>query len=68
VIALYYAGAPRPPLLLLALSFIFGVHARPTDPLGMAFSFLAAVWLELGWKQRSLHNQRHLSLPEKQSV
>jgi hypothetical protein len=53
-IALYHAGAPRPPLILLALSFIFASHPRPTGSLGMAFFFLAAVWLELFWQRPGL--------------
>ncbi|MBE9167145.1 hypothetical protein IQ238_06230 [Pleurocapsales cyanobacterium LEGE 06147] len=59
-IALYRAGAPRLPVILLALSFIFGVHPRPTGPLGMAFFFVAAVWLELVWQRSSLKNVSRL--------
>jgi hypothetical protein len=50
-IALARAGAPRPPVILLGLSFIFASHPRPTGSLGMAFFFIAVLWLELFWQR-----------------
>jgi hypothetical protein len=52
-IALYRSGAPLPPVVFLGLSFIFASHPRPTGTLGMAFFFIAVVWLELFWQRNS---------------
>ncbi len=56
-VALYRAGAPRLPLVPLALAAVpvidfFGVdHSPPFNPLALALFFLAALWLELTWRK-----------------
>ena len=51
-VALWRAGSPRPPLLLLAPAayFVTFDHARPFGSLAFACFFLAAAWLELAPK------------------
>lgn len=56
--ALYRAGAPRLPLVPLALAAlpyidVFGFdHSPPFNPLALTLFFLAALWLELAWRMR----------------
>lgn len=56
VVALYRAGAPRLPLVPLALAtlpyidFLGFDHSPPFNPLALALFFLAALWLELAWR------------------
>lgn len=57
-VALYRAGAPRRPLVPLALAAVpvidfFGVdHSPPFNPLALTLFFLAVLWLELTWRKR----------------
>jgi hypothetical protein len=54
VVALFWAGAPRVPLFLMALPvfFIGFDHAFPFGSLTFGSFFLIALWLELGWRKR----------------
>ncbi len=54
-VALYRAGSPRLPLLLLvpAAYFITFDHARPFGSLAFACFFLAAAWLELALRNNA---------------
>ena len=58
-VALFWAGAPRAPLFLLALPvyFVGFDHAFPFGSLTFGTFFVAALWLELG-------RRKHLSYPE----
>lgn len=57
-VALYRAGAPRLPLVPLALAAVPYIdfsgfdHSPPFDPLALALFFLAALWLELARRRR----------------
>lgn len=53
--ALFWAGAPRVPLFLLALPVYFmGFdHAFPFGSLTFACFFVAALWLKLAWPKRA---------------
>lgn len=64
VVALFWAGAPRVPLFLLALPvyFIGFDHAFPFGSLTFGTFFLAALWLELGRRERS--SGEDVSYPE----
>src|SRR5215210_1327209 len=64
VVALFWAGAPRVPLFLLTLPvyFIGFDHAFPFGSLTFGTFFLAALWLELGRRQRS--SDEDFSYPE----
>jgi hypothetical protein len=59
-VALYRAGAPRLPLVPLALAaspfinFFEFDHNPPFNPVALGLFFLAALWLELGWRKRVL--------------
>jgi hypothetical protein len=48
-IALYRAGRPLPPLILLAAAglLLLGDHPAPFGPLAFGCFFVAAAWLEL---------------------
>jgi len=54
-VALFWAGAPRVPLFLLALPVYFmGFdHAFPFGSLTFASFFVAALWLEFAWPKRA---------------
>src|ERR671921_190932 len=58
-VALYRAGAPRLPLVPLALAAVpvidlFGVdHSPPFNPIALALFFVAALWLELAGRKRA---------------
>ena len=58
-VALYRAGAPRLPLVPLALAAVPYIdfsgfdHSPPFDPLALALFFLAALWLELARRKRA---------------
>lgn len=64
VVALFWAGAPRVPLFLLALPvyFIGFDHAFPFGSLTFGTFFVAALWLELGRRERS--SGEDVSYPE----
>ena len=57
-VALYRAGAPRLPLVPLALAaspyinFFELDHNPPFNPVALGLFFLASLWLELGWRKR----------------
>ena len=57
-VALYRAGAPRLPLVPLALAAVPYIdfsgfdHSPPFDPLALALFFLAALWLELARRKQ----------------
>ena len=59
-VALYPAGAPLWPLLLLGLSayFLMGDHRSPFGPLAFGCFFLAAVWLEVAQRTSILPQLR----------
>jgi hypothetical protein len=52
--ALYRVGVPHLPLIVL-LGTLFSTysHALPFGPLGSACFFVAALWIELGWRKSS---------------
>ncbi len=58
-VALYRSGAPRLPLIPLALAGlpfidIFGfVHSPPFNPLALALFVLPTIWLEFTWRKRA---------------
>lgn len=50
--ALYHAGVPLLPVIVLLGTILTAYsHAMPFGPLGSAFFFIAALWIELVWRK-----------------
>jgi hypothetical protein len=70
-IALYRAGAPRLPLIALAVAALPWIdfsrfdHSPPFDPIALALFVLAALWLELARRQKRLASARAEDSPER---
>lgn len=67
--ALYWAGAPRLPLIPLVLAalpyidFFEFDHSPPFNPLALALFFLAILWLELTWPKRVPKTESSMDQP-----